>query len=355
MKELRLIIYIILTVLMIGYSTNSQAQEPYRVGTTAATFLEIGYGSAGSAMGDAYVSVVQDISSMYWNPAGLAYMEQSEAIFSYQPWVADINTSFTGIGLVLPRIGTIGLGLIHVGYGDMEVTTLEMQDGTGELFTASDLAFNLSYGRRLAQWFAFGASAKYVSSTIWHTSASAMALDLGVVVNTDFFSPTGKREHGLNIGMSISNYGTRMRYDGMDLLNPIDILPYEEGNYRDVQGLFKTESWELPLIFRIGISVNPLVTEQHKLTLAVDALHPNNNSESLNIGGQYQLTVPTVGLFALRGGYKALFMDDSEYGLTLGGGVQLRLMHNFGLKIDYAFRGVGVLGNAHCYTVSVLF
>ncbi len=345
----------VLSVLVFAVTMSGQAQEPYRVGTTVASFLEIGYGSSGSAMGDAYVSVVQDLSSMYWNPAGLAYMNQSEAIFSYQPWIADISTSFTGVGLVLPSIGTIGLGLIHVGYGDMEVTTIEMQDGTGELFTATDMAFNLSYGRRLAQWFAFGASAKYVSSKIWHTSASSMALDLGVVVNTQFFSPTGRREHGLNIGMSISNYGTRMQYDGMDLLNPIDILPYEEGNYRAVQGQFKTEEWELPLIFRIGFSINPIVTEQHQFTLAVDALHPNNNSESVNLGAQYQLTIPTIGAFTLRGGYKGLFMEESYYGVTMGGGILLRFMNNLGMKIDYAFRGVGILGNSHCYTISVLF
>ena len=45
------------------------AQKPIRVGTTAAEFLSIGYGSAGCAMGDAYVGVVDDISGVYWNPA----------------------------------------------------------------------------------------------------------------------------------------------------------------------------------------------------------------------------------------------------------------------------------------------
>jgi opacity protein-like surface antigen len=57
----------------------------------------------------------------------------------------------------------------------------------------------------------------------------------------------------------------------------------------------------------------------------------------------------------LRGGYKALFMNESEYGLTLGGGVELRMMHNFAVKVDYAYRGVGILGQAHSYSFSVLF
>ncbi|HDP97665.1 MAG TPA: PorV/PorQ family protein [bacterium] len=347
---------LLLIILVLGTLNSAFSQKPYRVGTTAANFLEIGFGSAGNAMGDAYVSVASDLSSIYWNPAGLSYMEQHEAQFIYQPWIADISTGFASVGLVFPRLGTFSIGLIFVDYGDdMEVTNLAMQDGTGEMFSANDFAVSLSYARRLANWFAFGASTKYISSKIWHSSASAFAVDLGVIVNTHFFSFTGKREDGMNIGMSISNYGTKMTYDGIDLLQPIDILPYEQGNFRDVAGKFSLQSWELPLIFRIGVSINPLIMGQHRLTLAADALHPNNNMESVNVGAQYKINLPTTGDFYLRTGYKALFMEKSEYGFSFGGGIVLRMMNNIGLKIDYAYRGIGILGKSHCYTVGVLF
>lgn len=346
---------IVIGLILLGASPFCYAQKPHRVGTTTADFLAIGFGSAGVAMGDAYVSMATDLSSAYWNPAGLSYMEQNEALFTYQPWIADITTSFTSVGIVLQSVGTFALSLVQANFGEMEVTNLTMQEGTGELFSANDFAVGLSFGRRLANWFAFGASAKYISSRIWHTSANAFAVDLGVIVNTRFFSPTGKNEDGMNIGMSISNYGTKMKYDGMDLLHPIDIAPYEQGNYRDVAGKFSLQGWELPLIFRIGVSVNPLVMGQHRLTLSADALHPNNNMESVNIGAQYQINLPTTGDFYLRAGYKALFLDDSEYGLSFGGGVLLRMMHNIGLKIDYAYRGVGILGKTHSYSIGILF
>ncbi len=331
------------------------AQRPYRLGTTAANFLEIGYGSAGIAMGEAYVSVVNDLSALYWNPAGLGFMEQSEAQFVTQPWIADVTTTFAGVGIVLPNVGTLGFGFFHIGYGDEEVTTIRQQEGTGELFTASDFALSLSYSRRLAHWFSFGASAKYISSQIWHTSADALAMDLGVLFSTPFFSITGERENAMSIGMSISNYGTRLQYDGIDLLNPIDILPDENGNYRDARGQFTLDQWELPLIFRLGVSVQPLVAGQSRVILAADALHPNNNSESVNVGAQYQYKIPTTGTFYLRGGYKALFMDQSEFGLTLGGGVELRMMNNLALKVDYAYRDIGILGHAHNYSFGIKF
>ncbi|MBN1996883.1 PorV/PorQ family protein [candidate division KSB1 bacterium] len=348
-----LVILTILALTVTGWS-----KQPYRMGTTTANFLEIGVGGAGLSMGDAYVASSNDVSSIYWNPAGLAWMDNNQALFMYQPWVVDVNTLFAGFGLNFPTIGTIALGVFAMSYGDIEVTTMEYQEGTGESYTAMDYSVSLAYSRRLVNWFSFGASAKFVSSQIWHSNASAMAVDLGVLVQTQFFSPTGKQENGMKIGMSISNYGSRMRYDGMDLLFPTDIDPYGEGNYQNLQAKYRMQDWELPLIFRVGISVDPLVLSNQRLTLEVDALHPNNMSEYINLGGQYSFIVPGFGDFHLRGGYKGMFMINdqvSQYGPTFGGGFKWLLSPSQSFNIDYAFRSIGDLGNVHCTSVAVAF
>lgn len=328
---------------------------PYRNGTTSMSFLEIGFGSSGLAMGEAYVSMAEDISSIYWNPAGLAFMQYSEAQFALQPWMVDINSSFAGVGLVIPSIGTIAVGMIYLDYGEMDVSTVDYPEGTGEIFSASDYAFSLSYARKITNWFGFGASGKYIGETIQHMSASAFALDLGVRINTGFFSPSGERMDGLKIGMSISNYGTRIQFDGMDMLTYVDEAPDEYGNYGYAKAMYESEEWELPLIFRLGVSLNVIKITDHRLTVAMDALHPNNNMESVNLGGEYELNLPAVGKFYLRGGYKALFLEDSEFGATFGGGFQKYLMNNISLKLDYAFRDMGMLGNYHCYTFGFTF
>jgi hypothetical protein len=347
--------YLCLAIISLMTSSVCFSQTPTRVGTTTANFLEYGFGSAGNAMGDAYVSMANDLSSIYWNPAGLADMNQSEAMFMYQPWLVDINTSFAATGIVLPKMGTLALGIISANYGEMDVTTLAMQEGTGEKFSSNDFAAIFSYGRKLSTWFSLGTSAKFISSSIMHTKASAFAVDFGVIINTHFFSPDGERGNGLNIGMSVSNYGTRMKYDGVDLINPIDILPEEEGNFRDVPGQFRMQEWELPLIFRVGISMNPFVTERQKLTVAIDALHPNNNNESVNTGMEYTLKLTTVSKIFLRGGYKALFMEESQYGFSMGGGMLLNLFGNKALRVDYAYRDIGILGNVSNYTINFMF
>ncbi len=352
------------------------AQEPYRYGTTSAEFLTVGVGSAGNAMGEAAVTMENDLSSLYWNPATLASLESSQTTFMYQPWLLDLNTSFVAVAIKLSPSSTMTVALTSIDYGEEEVTSLEMPDGTGELYSAGEYALALSYASRISEWFAFGATGKFINSSIWHMSASAVAVDLGVLITSQFLSVTGERSDGLKIGMSISNYGTRMRYDGMDLLSSIDILKDENGNYEDVPGEFLMNAWELPLIFRLGVSIKPLVTRTHVVTVAVDALHPNNNPESMNAGIQYQLRLPSVGSFYLRTGLKGIGLPDSKgnisdedySGLSLllrrafqftehhmGAGMELYMMGNRGLTIDYAVKPVTVFGKTQSYTLSFRF
>lgn len=351
MKKLNIIMILILTPLFL-----LAQNRPYRVGTTAANFLEIGFGSAGAAMGDAYVTQANDVTGIYWNPAGLAFMEKSEIQQTLQPWVVDIHTSFLAAGIVIPEVGTLGFSFTLTDYGDMDVTTVQEQEGTGERFSASDYALSLAYARPITNWFAFGAAVKYIGSNVWHMNASALALDLGVSVRTQFFSPTSEREDGMIIAMSISNYGTRMKYDGMDLLQSTDISP-DKGHYEDVRSKFDTDEWELPLIFRLGVGINALKTENQKITITSDALHPNNNAESVNFGLSYEYLDPTFGKVTLRSGYKGAFLekDAAQYGLTFGGGIEKYFLGNIALKLDYAFRDIGILGNVHTYSIGFLF
>ena len=356
MKNISLKMIVILTFFLIAlYSISLKAQEPYRAGTTAANFLEIGYGARICAMGDAGVAAVRDISSIYWNPAGLGYMQQNEFVVIHQPWYVGINASFIGLGYVQPRWGTFCVGLINISYSDEEVTTINMQEGTGEMFNGSEMAFSFSYGKQIVDWFSFGSSFKYITSRIWHETASAVAFDLGAIVNTKFLAWSDSPGDGLNIGMSISNYGTRMQYDGLDFRQTKDIAENEEGNYPYVPVHFIAEEWELPLIFRIGISTLGLKTERQKIILSIDALHPNNNSESINMGGEYIYLIPAFGEFCVRAGYKALFMNESHYGLSLGFGMNLHFLGNKKLKFDYAYRDFEILDPRHSYSLGIIF
>ncbi|MFZ1291888.1 MAG: PorV/PorQ family protein [Melioribacteraceae bacterium] len=314
-----------------------------KVGSTAAPFLNVAIGARPIAMGGAFSATANDVSALYWNPAGVSRINGSEALFSYSNWFADIVYNWSGAAINLGGMGTLGLSVTYLDYGEMEVTTLSEQDGTGQMFDATDLALALSYAYNLTDKFSVGGSAKYIQQRIWNSSASTVAFDLGVLYYSDIM--------GIRIGASISNFGSDLSIDGKDLLVQHDIDLQIEGNNDEILATLNTDAYPLPLLFRIGLAADLINLEDHVLTIGVDALHPNDNDESLNVGAEYVL----YNLLALRGGYKSLFLENSEEGLTFGIGIKYTFAPGLGFYFDYAYQDFGILDNTQNFTLGLRF
>lgn len=314
-----------------------------KVGSTAAPFLTIAIGPRAVAMGGAFVATADDITALYWNPAGIARIPGNSALFNRTEWFADINYNWAGAAVQLGSWGTVGLSVHQLDYGDIEVTTLAEQDGTGEYYSAHDLSIGLTYGYNLTDRFSIGATAKFVQQKIWNSSASTVAFDVGVLFNSDIY--------GLRIGASITNFGSDMQMDGKDLLVQHDIDPNIFGNNDQILAKLRTDEWPLPLTFRVGLAMDVIKIDDHRITVGVDALHPSDNDESLNIGAEYVM----FNLLAIRGGYKSLLLDNAEEGLTLGFGLMYDFAPGLGVFIDYAYQDFGVLDNTQHFSVGVKF
>ena len=314
-----------------------------KVGSTAAPFLNIGIGPRAISMGGAFIATASDVSSLYWNPAGASRSNINEAMFSHSSWFADINYNWAGAMLKLGDAGTVGLNLTYLDYGDMEITTLAEQDGTGQLFSAHDMSIGLTYAYNLTDRFSLGGTVKYIQQKIWNTSASAFAMDLGVLFHSDIY--------GLRIGATITNFGTPMKMDGKDLLVQHDIDPNNYGNNDQILATLQTGEFPLPLTFRIGLAMDVLNSEEHRVTFAADALHPNDNDESLNVGAEYMFN----NLIAFRIGYKSLLLTNSEEGLTAGVGLNYNFTSDFGVRVDYAYQDFGVLDYTQHFSIGIKF
>ncbi len=332
-------IIFICIVLFIQVSLLSQT----KVGSTAAPFLNIGIGPRAISMGGAFIATANDLSSIYWNPAGLSRLENNTAMFTHSQWFADINYNWAGAALNLEGMGSIGLSLTYLNYGDMEVTTLREPDGTGEMFSAKDIALALTYAYNLTDRFSIGANVKYVNQKIWNSSASAIAFDIGTLFLSDIY--------GLRIGATISNFGTDMKLDGKDLLVLYDIDQTKYGNNDQILAKLNTDAYPLPLIFKVGVAMDVIDTDVHKLTLGVDALHPNDNAESINVGLEYSFNKN----FYIRGGYKNLLLKNSEEGLTLGAGVNYDFAPGLGIFFDYAYQDFGLLEKTQHFAIGIKF
>ncbi len=310
------------------------AQKVSRVGTAAATFLKIGVGARALAMGEAYTTQGGDVTATYWNPAGLALLTKNQFLFTHYNYIADIYFDYAAMAIPFSGFGTLGLFITYLGMPDIERTTITEPYGTGEKVAASSFNMGLSFGKFLTDRFSIGGNIKYIQENLWHTSAKTFALDVGLLYRTHF--------KNLTIGMCISNFGPGLQLAGRDLLVQHDIDPLHDGNNGNINADLKTDVFSLPILFRVGASLNILrdvfAMQNNDLIFAVDAVHPNDNYEYLNLGMEYGFKQ----IIALRAGYRQTFLKDREGGLTYGVGLNLHVK-GIGLKIDYALADFGRL------------
>lgn len=335
-----IVLLILLNVSLAAQAFNSDVSKK---GTTAAPFLSIGQSARAVGMGSAFVGVSNDASSMYWNPAGLAKISGVSVMFDHTKWLADVSYNFIAATYNLGDMGTLGFSFLGSDIGDMKVTTVDEPDGTGEIFSASDAAFSLAYAVNLTDNFSFGVSPKFIYQKIWKMDASAFAIDMGVTYRTPF--------DGMLLAMSISNYGTQMQMLGNSNLVLHDVDPGSTGNNGNIPAYLETKKWALPLNFRVGVAYDPIKTDMHRLTVAMDAQHPSDNYESINIGAEYAFN----NFLFFRGGYKSLFLKDSEETFAFGVGIKQLMIGNLSLVVDYAYQDFGRLSNIQKFSLSINF
>ena len=103
-------------------------------------------------------------------------------------------------------------------------------------------------------------------------------------------------------------------------------------------------------MFRVGASMDILKgLGNSNLILSVDALHPNDDLEYLNAGGEYIF----YDMLSLRGGYKGLFARDSEQGISLGGGVHYTVLNSATIYFDYSYIDYGRFSAVHTFSVGL--
>lgn len=335
---------LILFGLFLIFNSNDSLFAVTKVGTTAAPFLVIDVGPRGTAMGGAYVSVVNDATAMYWNPAGITRLHAFQAAFSTSKWIADLSFNYIGAVMSLGDLGNIGANATFLTMDKIERTTIDNPDGTGEFFDAGSYAFGLGYARNLTELFSIGFNAKYISERMYHSVANGFAIDIGALYITQL--------NGLTLGMSISNYGTKMQLSGRDTQVQHDTDPSVYGNNPNINATLQTDRFDLPLMFRFGISMDVLKgMSKNNLILAVDALHPSDDAEYINIGGEYAFN----NLIFLRAGYKELLLEDSEEGLTLGVGLRFKIEGATTFQFDYSYKDFGLFNSIHMYSISLGF
>lgn len=339
MKKMTLLIVVLFGL---GQST-SQAQvashsfkaHVTKVGTTGAPFLTIGVGARANAMGGAFVSVANDVTALYWNPSGIASLPSPQLALIHSDWIADLRHDFIGLAVPLGSFGVVGASVNALSMDDLAVRTTAFPEGTGDMMSCGDLSMALTYAIQITDRIRVGATGKYVSSKLYHMHAGAIGLDLGVMFS-DIFD-------FLQFGATMTNMGSKIRYDGRDTYIYYDLRPSEAGNNAKIDAKLCTQSFNLPVAFQAGLSTTLNRNGKMPLLLAMDFYEPSDNVRSLNFGAEWSF----YNKLFLRGGYARLFEDDSERGLTVGGGCRLSVPSSpVKIYLDYSYEDFGLLDNS---------
>jgi len=236
-------------------------------------------------------------------------------------------------------VGVFGISVMALSMDQLEITTFEEQEGTGDMYDAGSYALGLSYARQFNAQFSFGLTVKYVNEKIHNETASGFAFDFGTMLYTGFKS--------LRLGMSINNMGPELEFSGTDL-----IVNYDDQNGTGandpVNAQLQSTPYELPMIFRFGMAYDIDLSPKSKLTFASEISHPNDNEQQGSFGAEFNYN----NLFYLRSGYKVNY---DEQGIAFGGGLNTIVSGETRLLIDYSWQDYGRLNSTQRFSVGFTF
>lgn len=330
--------YISATLFFASAVLASVALGQAKLAQTGFNFLSVGTDARATGMGEAFTTVEGSSTALFYNPAGLARINTFvDLSVNQMNWIADIKY-WSGSVAFAPfdgRYGVIGVSFMSISYGTFHFTQVAANEkGFVDLEnwpSPNAYVIGLGYGRALSEQFSVGGQVKYARQ------------DLGqgiIPVYTTVFTGTGMRQdttyelRDYAKGTLAFDFGTLYKTGLKSLAFGVSIRNFAP------EISFERESFQLPLSFKIGISMNlldlfPGIGEDHSLHASLDAVHPRSYQEYLNIGGEYVFRKS----ISLRVGY---ISDHPDYDFTAGFGLQ-----KSGIAFDYSYMPHRIFNSIH--------
>ncbi len=309
----------------------SSAQSFNKAGRASFQFLKIGIGARQTGMGEAGISVIRDVNTIFWNPAGITGIASGEASFSYNRWLADLNYLSAAAAMQWPGVGTIGVSFSNLGYGDIPEALATVESGssdtrTGQTFTGNDLMVGFTYARQFTDNLSIGITVKYLREKLFVYSVGIYAFDVGTFYDTKF--------KGIRFAMSAQNFSKTVQFLAVGS---------------------RKEGYDIPLLFSIGASIDLInpgdaflnAGESNRLTLALETVNSNDYGERWHAGAEYGFS----DFLYLRGGYRFNYDDGN---LALGVGLQKKI-GDLDIRVDYSYVSYEFLSSPQRVSLTVGF
>ena len=260
-------------------------------GSAGLTFLKLGAGARAIAIGDAYVAVGGDASSIYWNPAGTVDVENIDVVLMHSEWFQGIRYDFAG-GVSSDGVRAFGVAITGLYMDDLERREGPTAEPDGH-FGVFDFALTGTYAQRLTPYLNVGGGLKYLSEKIDDEIASGFAADLGAKYRIPAVP-------GLSAGLAIQNLGPPMK--------------------------FIEEEFNLPVTYRLGGAIETSIDGWNSdMLITGDAVIPHDGDTKFHFGLEFEY----ARMLAIRFGYRSGWDNQN---VSVGFGAKVR---NF--RLDYAY------------------
>jgi hypothetical protein len=179
-------------------------------------FLAIGVGGRALGLGGAYVALAGDVTSGYWNPAGLSRMNYPQLTLMHDERFGGlVNYDYTAAAMPIGPTQTLGVSVIRLGVDDIADTrsawtdlnrnglieSNELDNGKISYYNVADWAFLLSYAKRVSDEFSYGANLKVIRRDAGSESATGVGFDLGAQY---------RATHALTLGANLQDVTTTL-------------------------------------------------------------------------------------------------------------------------------------------------
>ena len=293
-------------------------------GTAAASFLKFTPSPRATAMGESYSSVTEDAYAAYWNPAGLANVEQVELAVTYNASFEDVTHQYLSMAFPLSYGSTMDINVTR-----LTMTPFQGYDAQGRNTTkiqSSDMAIGVAYGRTFMKdeierpVLNVGVNLKSISETLHNVSASALAADVGAIYYlrpANYWMKTVQAQE-FRFAFTIRNFGSGLKYD--KITSP------------------------LPMSETLGVSWLSHPYGSSSLILSMDNTIAVDEPYSINMGAEYE----AFQLVSFRAGFKS--------GQVIGSGIRFGVGFKLSFAdLDYSMSPFGALGAMHKIGMSIKF
>ena len=348
-KSLRVLL---ITIMVVSLMLPGFAGNKDRSGQAGASELLINPWPRSSGWGNVNMANVKGVEALWGNVAGAAFTQGTQVQLAYTDWLRGTETSIIAFGLTqaVGEAGAIGLQVMSMNFGEIEITTANSPDGGVGTYKPNFMNFALSYSRAFSNSIYAGIVVKVISESISDVSAFGIALDVGIQY------VTGANDQ-VAFGIVLKNVGPKMKFSG-DGLSLRTLIPGQETLFTMEQ---RSMAFEIPAQLSIGASYDFLLPAENRITLAGNFVSNSFSKDQFTLGLEYAFR----NILMLRAGYtyeEGIWSDintsdrtNVNSGLSAGLSLAVPLNKEKGsfIGIDYAFRET--VSFNHNHTLGLIF